>query len=234
MGVSDIWVKWPFNVRVIFSFTTNIKKKEKKNHIWPHHFCLPCEQKVCVYVCVVEKKEEEGAFFFFLVYVIGLNDPRPRLDKTGELDTVWLQPKREGGRQRGREREEKKNKAVKQLDRHLLGVYARPYFNKQGRTVARLCVRLSLLSLSPCLSLFQKKKKKEKKKPRFLFIYLSFLVTHFGGLIIRWWWWWWEIKNYSPRSSHETFLPGWCCLRRRVPEETKSASQLAIWHHSPR
>lgn len=52
-----------------------------------------------------------------MVYVIGLNDPRPALMETGELDSVRLERER-----RGREGE---NKAVKQLDTHLLGVYAR-------------------------------------------------------------------------------------------------------------
>lgn len=94
-----------------------------------------------------------GGFFFFLVYVIGLNDPRPRLDKTGELDSVRLQ--RAGG-----EREE--NQAVKQLDRHLLGVYARPYFQKEGRagnTVA--------CSLSDCHSSIRSFLPICQKKPRF-------------------------------------------------------------------
>lgn len=65
-----------------------------------------------------EEKEEEEGGGFFLVYVIGLNDPRPRLDENRRVrQCVWRERER-GGR-------EGENKAVEQLDRHLLGVYAR-------------------------------------------------------------------------------------------------------------
>lgn len=72
---------------MIFEIEKNDKNIQSKNIIF-----FAYEQRVCVCVVVVEgeEEEEEGGFFFFffLVYVIGLNDPRPRLDNTGELDSV--------------------------------------------------------------------------------------------------------------------------------------------------
>lgn len=59
-----------------------------------------------------------GGGGFFLVYVIGLTDPRPRLDENRRVRQCVTGERERGGR-------EGENKAVKQLDRHLLGVYAR-------------------------------------------------------------------------------------------------------------